>query len=61
MPVAPISLWLDLEARGCRLWRDGDALVVEPAHLVSDTDRRAIRQWKLHLLALVDYQPPDVQ
>jgi len=41
--------------------RDGDVLVVEPGERVSDEQCRATRRWKPHLLALVDYGPPEVQ
>lgn len=61
MPVAPVLLLLDLEARGLHVDRDGDDLTVSPGDQLTDTDCREIRRWKVHLLALVDYEPETVQ
>jgi hypothetical protein len=61
VPVEPLELLLELESRGCHLTRDGDGLIVEPRRLLTDDDCRAIRRWKPHLLALVDYGSPTVQ
>lgn len=60
VPLPPVLLLLDLEARGFTLVRDGDALIVQPAKQLAPADRDAIRQWKAHLLALIEYQPPRV-
>jgi hypothetical protein len=57
VPITPLLLLLDLEARGFRATRDGDDLVQPGRDLTAD-DRTAIRRWKLHLLALLDYDPP---
>jgi hypothetical protein len=54
LPYAPCRLALDLESRGCRLWRDGDHLVIEPASALTDRDLDAIREWKHHILVLLD-------
>lgn len=68
VPAAPYVLLLTLEARGFAVHRDGDTLVVQepeqnaeqrdaglpPERLTGDDDA-AIRQWKHHLLLLLDY------
>jgi hypothetical protein len=58
LPVEPVVLLLGLEARGFSVRRDGDALVVQPYHQLTRDDCAAIRRWKAHLLALVDYEAP---
>src|SRR4051794_28994683 len=56
VPVEPLQLMFDLQERGFRLQADGDnALIVQPAQLLTGEDRRQIRRWKLHVLALLDY------
>ena len=61
VPVAPVLLLLGLEARGIRVARDGDQLTVCPGQELTGQECQQIRQWKLHLLTLVDYRPPEVQ
>jgi hypothetical protein len=61
VPVAPVLFLLGLEARGLRVGRDGDDLTVGPGYLLTEQNCQGIRRWKLHLLALVDYQPQPVQ
>jgi hypothetical protein len=56
VPVAPILLLLELEAKGLRLSRDGDDILVSPASKLSDDDRKQLKLWKAHALALLDYQ-----
>ena len=59
LPLEPILLALKLEERGFRLAREGEGtLVVQPAERLTGEECRRIRQWKQHLLALVDYRPP---
>lgn len=60
LPVEPILLALDLEARGIRLSVDGDSLLVHPKAALTAADRAALRRWKLHVMTLVQYQPPEV-
>lgn len=55
VPAAPYVLILALEARGFTVSRDGDTLVVEPPDRLTDEDCGVIRQWKHHLLLLLDY------
>ena len=57
MPLAPLRLLLDLEERGLQVARDGDDIVIRPAGRLSDEDRTALRRWKPHVLALIDYRP----
>ena len=59
VPVAPIALLLDLESRGLTLSRDGDDLLISPPGRLTDDDRAALRRWKCHVLALMDYQVPE--
>lgn len=60
VPVAPVLLLLDLERRGFLVERDGGDLVVGPDSQLTDADRAALRCWKAHALALLDYVPPEV-
>lgn len=61
VPVAAYVLLVDLEARGVRVWREGDRLVVEPADRLTDDDRRALPALKLHLFSLLAYMArPDL-
>jgi hypothetical protein len=55
VPAAAYVLLVDLEARDIQVWRDGDAVVFEPADRLTDEDRGAIRALKPHLLLLLDY------
>lgn len=61
VPLEPMLLLLDLEARGFRIARDGSTIKVGPASQLTDDDRDALKRWKPHVLALVDYQPEVVQ
>jgi hypothetical protein len=54
VPLEPVLLVLDLEARGLTLRRDGDDLVIQPRAQLTDTDRAKLRRWKPHVLALID-------
>jgi hypothetical protein len=60
VPMEPVLLLLALEARGVCLSRDGDELLVQPGTRLTDQDRIELRRWRWHLLALVDYVPPEV-
>lgn len=60
VPVAPMLLLLELEARGLQVSRDGADILVRPAGGLTEADRVALRRWKAHVLALVDYQAPEV-
>jgi hypothetical protein len=61
VPVAALQLLLALEARGCRLRAEGDALLVSPRDRLTDVDRDQIRRWKWHLMALATYEPRSIQ
>ena len=61
VPIDPLLLLLDLEARGFTVARDGDDLSVRPRAQLTDQDRARLRQWKPDVLALLDYEPPSVQ
>ena len=59
LPIEPLELALELESRGFSFGQDGEGMLVVRAHeCLTDDDRRRIRRWKWHLLALVDYQAP---
>jgi hypothetical protein len=60
VPVAPLLLLLDLEARGLRVKRDGDDLTVYPGDLLTEQDCQLIRCWKRHILTLLSYSPDEV-
>jgi hypothetical protein len=56
LPLAAVELALDLERRGLHLrHEDGDVLFVGPRERLTDEDRAGLRRWKLHLLAILDY------
>jgi hypothetical protein len=62
LPVEPCVLALDLEARGFHMTREaGDVLSVQPYQRLTREDCAALRRWKWHVLALLDYTPPAVQ
>ena len=61
VPLEPLELLLDLERRGFTLFRDAGDVLVLPGNQLTRDDRRLIRGWKPHLLALLDYQAPAVQ
>jgi hypothetical protein len=60
IPLEPLLLALDLEARGFRLMPDGDSIVVAPFSQLTEDDQRQLRRWKLHVLALLEYRAPEV-
>jgi len=60
VPLAAITLAIDLETRGFVLTVQGDDLFVRPGAKLTPTDRALIAKWKLHLLALLA-APEDVQ
>ena len=54
--VEAVRLLLDLEARGVRVERDDDDVLLHaPAHRITDEDRALLRRFKPHVLALIDY------
>ena len=63
LPVEPYLLLLDLEARGLKVTRDGDDVLVRPGGHLTPDDCQQFRRWKLHVLALLDYvaNSPEVQ
>jgi hypothetical protein len=61
IPVEPVLLLLDLEARGFSVTQDGDLLVVCPGKRLTDADCTAVQRWKQHLLALINYEAPGGQ
>jgi hypothetical protein len=58
MPPVPFQLVLDLERRGFSMRREGNDLLVVPGRCLTEHDRTQIRQWKTHILALLDYELP---
>lgn len=60
VPLEPLLLVLDLEARGFRLVPDGDWIIVAPFSQLTDDEQQLLRRWKFHVLALLDYRAPEV-
>ena len=54
-PLPPVLLVLDLEARCFTLRRDGNYLFVKPRERLTACDRAALRRWRHHVLAVLDY------
>jgi hypothetical protein len=61
LPIEPILLALGLEARGFRLVRDGEDIVIEPYFRLTTDDIGQLKLWKRHVLALLAYEPTEVQ
>lgn len=55
LPVSAINLALGLEALGHTLGVSDGKLVVSDGSKLTTEDRAAIKQWRLHLMALVVY------
>jgi hypothetical protein len=53
LPIEPIALAIDLEARGFGLTSDAD--VTGPLDRLTDDDRAAVARWKPELRAIVAY------
>ena len=53
--LTAVELLWRLEARGLNLEREGDQLAVGPRQLLTDADRRGIRDHRDELLLLIDY------
>ncbi len=60
VPEDAYVLSVRLSMRGLVLTHEGDHLIVEPASLLTDVDRRAIRALKAHLCVLADYIAPEI-
>jgi len=61
LPVEPVLLLLELEARGFQLSRDDDLIWVQPSSKLTDQDKAQLKLWKQHVLALLDYQAPATE
>lgn len=60
--VEPVELLLDLESRGFRVYTDnGTDVLVSPASKLQPNDVKNLKSWRTHVLALLQYQPPEVQ
>ena len=60
LPVEAIELAIELEGRGFALTLDPcQQIVIAPTTDLSDLDRSRIRRWRLHLAAIVAYQPKE--
>jgi hypothetical protein len=61
LPVAPIMLAIDLEARGIPLRTEADHQFMVPDDpRLTPTDRAAIGRWRHHLGAIVEYRAPEI-
>jgi hypothetical protein len=58
VPLEPVRLLLNLESRGLTVTHDGSDLIIRPRGQLTDADREALRRWKPHVIALIDYQVP---
>ena len=55
LPVPVLTLAWDLESRGFSVTLVNDELTVTPDTALTSADRDAIRRWRRHLEALVEY------
>jgi hypothetical protein len=55
LPADALHFVWDLEGRGFSLEAKDGALIVQPSSRLTDDDRAAIRRWRLHLLAIMQY------
>ncbi len=56
VPVAALQVLWSLEHRGVSLRLDDeDVIIANPRAKLTDEDRVAIRRWKLHVVALLQY------
>lgn len=60
VPVEPVMLALDLEQRGFAMWAEGEDILVQPAKRLTPEDIAGLKQWKRHVVALLNYQPPEL-
>src|SRR5262245_28685767 len=61
LPVEPLLLALDLEQRGIPVATDSDHQFIIPSDSrLTAQDREAIRRWRHHLGAIVDYRCPEI-
>jgi hypothetical protein len=61
LPVAALQLAWRLEAAGHDLRVDGDDLLISEPDRLTAEDVTAIRRWRRHLIAAVDYcQQPNL-
>lgn len=62
VPLGAYRLLLGLEDRGVTLQiADGRLTLSGPAlKSLTDADKIALKQWKGHLMAMVEYQPPKL-
>jgi hypothetical protein len=58
LPLEPVLLVNELEARGFTLSRDEDLIWIRPFSKLTDDDKAQLKLWKPHVLALLDYQAP---
>jgi len=55
-----VLLVLNLETRGFRLSRDGEDILIQPFSKLTADDKQSLKMWKRHVLALLDYQAPEI-
>ena len=58
VPAEPLRLVFNLQAQGFELSVDGHDLVVRPRSGLSPEDCQLLRRWKLHILAILNYEAP---
>jgi hypothetical protein len=58
LPVEPVLLALDLEARGFRMVPDNGDILITPFSKLTPEDCRQIRRWRQHVLTILNYEAP---
>jgi hypothetical protein len=63
VPLAVLQTVWSLERRGITLTvdGDGDTIVATPKASLTDEDRCRIRQWRAHVIAVLQYEAPESQ
>jgi hypothetical protein len=55
VPLPALQVLWNLEDRGVHLRLDGDGIVATPRTALSDADRAAVKRWRWHVVALLQY------
>ena len=58
VPIEPVLLALDLEARGFRMVSDDGDIVITPFSKLTQEDCRQLRRWKQHVISILNYEAP---
>jgi hypothetical protein len=55
VPLPALRVLWNLEDRGVHLRLDGDGIVATPRTSLTDADRAAVKRWRGHVVALLQY------